>query len=305
MKDPIQKYFKIGVLEFMAYPASDKGRHHGLLETIKKIAYDNYFGAIELAPIEDKRLRQDVAKVLSEAHMSVCFCTQPALLATKYNTCDTDEEGRKKAETLLLEAVDEAEQLGAKGVAFLAGKWSVETKEQNYSQLLKTAGNVCAYAKTKGMMVELEVFDFDFEKSSLIGPAPYAAAFAADVRRNFDNFGLIVDLSHIPLTYETPEYVIKTLAPYTTHLHLGNAVCLDKNAEGYGDQHPRFGFPNSANGVDEVLEFLQTAKSEGLMDPVNPLVMSFEVKPRAYEDPDAVVAGAKRVLDRAWALLSD
>ncbi|MBO1700039.1 sugar phosphate isomerase/epimerase, partial [[Clostridium] symbiosum] len=75
-------------------------------------------------------------------------------------------------------SIDEAEYLGAKGIAFLAGKWEEATKETAYEQLLKTTRNVCDYAAGKNMMVELEVFDFDMDKASLIGPAPYAARFA-------------------------------------------------------------------------------------------------------------------------------
>lgn len=61
----------------------------------------------------------------------------PRLLGPKLNPNDIDEEGRKKAEATLIEAVDEAEYLGAKGIAFLAGKWEEETKDQAYAQLLK------------------------------------------------------------------------------------------------------------------------------------------------------------------------
>ena len=61
------------------------------------------------------------------------------------------------------------------------------------------------------MNVELEVFDFDMDKAALIGPAPYAAQFAADMRMTHNNFGLLVDLSHFPTTYETSKFVIRTL----------------------------------------------------------------------------------------------
>ena len=50
------------------------------------------------------------------------------------------------------------------------------------------------------------------------------------------NFGLLVDLSHFPTTYETSKFVIQTLRPYITHLHFGNAV-VKKGCEAYGDQH--------------------------------------------------------------------
>ena len=63
---------------------------------------------------------------------------------------------------------DEAAYLGAEGIAFLAGKWQEETKEQTYGQLLKTTVHLCEYAKSKGMYVNLEVFDYDCDKACLL-----------------------------------------------------------------------------------------------------------------------------------------
>ena len=74
------------------------------------------------------------------------------------------------------------------------------------------------------MMVEMEVFDFDMDKAALIGPAPLAARFAADMRTTHNNFGLVVDLSHFPTTYETSRFVIRTLRRYFSHFRVGNAV---------------------------------------------------------------------------------
>lgn len=104
---------------------------------------------------------------MEQSHLKVCYGAQPRLLGGKLNPNDLDEEGRKKAEATLIEAVDEAEYLGAKGIAFLAGKWQPETKEQAYMQLLKTTRAVCDYAAEKGMMVELEVFDYDMDKAAM------------------------------------------------------------------------------------------------------------------------------------------
>ena len=204
----------------------------------------------------------------------------------------------------MLEAIDEAEYLGAKGIAFLAGKWQEETKDQAFAQLLKTTGNLCAYAAKKGMMVELEVFDYDMDKAALIGPAPYAAEFAAKMRMKYNNFGLLVDLSHFPTTYETSQFVVRTLRPYITHFHIGNAV-VKEGCEAYGDQHPRFGFPNSANDVPQLLDFFRVLKAEGFFCAEAPYVLSFEVKPWKDEDPEVIVANTKRVINRAWALLED
>lgn len=92
---------------------------------------------------------------------------------------------------------------------------------------------------------------------------------------------------------------MRTLRPYITHFHIGNTVCKNPDAEGYGDEHQRFGFPGGSNDVSEVLNFLKVLKKEGFFDAENPYVLSFEVKPWKDENPDIVVANAKRVLNRA------
>ena len=303
MVESVHKYFKVGIVSFMAYPQIMRGDDPDALDSLKKIMTDDYFDAIEVTWIKDPELRKKAAALLAQSHLSVYYGAQPRLLTTGLNPNHTDEAERLKAEATLIEAIDEAQELGAKGIAFLAGKFAADKKDEAYSQLLKTAGNLCAYAKAKDMGVELEVFDFDIEKKSLIGPAPYAAKFAADMRCAHQNFGLMIDLSHIPMTYEAPEFVVRTLRPYVTHLHIGNTVCKDPAAEGYGDQHQRFGFPGGSNDVPELAEFLRVLVAEGFANPSDPLPLSFEVKPWKGEDGDIVVANAKRALNRAWAIV--
>lgn len=298
MKDSIHKYFQVGTIQWMSFPKRDP------MDSLMAIARDDFFDAIELKGYGSAEANQAAKAILDQSHLKVCYGAQPRLLGPKLNPNAIDEEERKKAEATLLEAVDEAEYLGAKGIAFLAGKWEEATKDQAYAQLLKTTRNVCDYAATKGMNVELEVFDFDMDKAALIGPAPYAAKFAADMRTTHSNFGLLVDLSHFPTTYETSQFVIRTLRPYITHLHIGNAV-VKEGCDGYGDLHPRFGYPNSANDTAELLDFFRVLKAEGFFNAENPYVLSMEVTLRPGEDEDVVLANTKRVINRAWALLED
>lgn len=300
MRESIHKYFKIGVIQWMSHPPVC----YNVLDSIKEFGCDDYFDAIEVAHFNSDEEREKAKEMIAQAHMDVCYGAQPCLLGGGLNPNDINEEGRKKAEEVLIKEVDEAEAVGAKAVAFLAGKWNEETKDHAYNQLLKTTIAVCKYAATKGMKINIEVFDFNVDKAVLIGPAPYAAKFAADVRSYVNNFGYIVDLSHFPITFETSKFVIQTLKPYIAHFHIGNAV-IKPNCEAYGDVHPRFGFPNSANDTEELLEFFQVLKAEGFLNSDTPYNLSFEVKPWEDEDGDLVVAGTKRVINRAWALLED
>jgi len=305
MQESIHKYFRVGLVAFMAFPAGLKGEDPDILARVKQIACDDYFDAIELTWIKDAEDRAKAAKLLETSHMTVGYGAHPRMLTTGMNANHIDESERLKAQASLIEAVDEAHELGAEAMVFLSGKWQENTKEESYAQLLKTTRALCDHAKTKNMLIELEVFDFDIAKASLIGPAPLAARFAADMRLTHNNFGLLVDLSHIPMTYETPEFVIRTLRPYITHFHIGNTVCDDPSAPGYGDEHQRFGFPNSSNDVPQLVEFLRILRDEGFFNAKEPYVLSFEVKPCPDEDPDITIANSKRVLTRAWALLEE
>ena len=298
MRESIHKYFKVGTIQWMSFPRMDG------MESLKAICRDDFFDAIEINTNKLGNIMDEAKALLGQSHLKVCYGAQPALLGPKLNPNDLDEAGRQKAEDALKDALDKAEFFGAKGIAFLSGKWQEATKEQAYSQLMKTTVNVCAYAASKGMNVELEVFDYDVDKASLIGPAPLAARFAADVRTLCPNFGLLVDLSHFPICHEVAKDGVRTCRPYITHLHFGNAVA-DPNAEGYGDWHQRFGYPNSANDIPELLDYLRVLKQEGFFNADDPLVLSMEVSPTKDEDEFTVLANTKRCLKRAWALLED
>ena len=81
-----------------------------------------------------------------------------------------------------------------------------------------------------------------------------AKRYAEEIRAEYDNFGLMVDLSHIPLLHETIEESLLPIKDYIIHAHMGNCVVKDPDLPAYGDAHPRFGFPGSENDVDELVE---------------------------------------------------
>ena len=139
-----------------------------------------------------------MAALAAQSHMALYYNGHGRLMGAGLNPNDVDEAGRKQAEDTLLAGVDEAARLGSPTMGLLAGHWTPETREECFAQLVKTVTAVCRYAQTKGIRVELEVFDFDMDKAALIGPAPYAAKFAADMRTTHSNFGLLVDLSRFP-----------------------------------------------------------------------------------------------------------
>lgn len=303
MQESLHKYMKVGIIHFMAYPDTMKGEGP-VLETVRKIALDDYFDVIELTWIKDPETRKSVKKMLETAHMEAAYGGQPRLLTQGLNINDLDEAGRQKALATLKEGIDEAYEIGAVGFGFLSGKYEESRKEEAYQALLKSTRELCAYAKSKGSLkIVHEIFDFDVDKKSLVGPVSLAKRYAQDIRKDYDNFGHMVDLSHLPLIHESSKESILPIKDYIVHAHMGNCVVRSKDLPAYGDQHPRFGFPGSENDVAELVEYLRVLLDIGFLNEKNPPFLSFEVKPVGDEDPDLVVANAKRVLNRAWALL--
>jgi len=301
MNEPISKYMKVGLIHFMAYPSTIRGEGP-ILETIRKIAVDDYFAAIEITTIKDKEVRAKVKQMLDISHMRIAYGGQPRLLTTGMNINDLNEEGRQNALENMKEGIDEAYEMGASGFAFLSGKYAEDSKEESYQALVRSTKELCAYVAGKGdMRIALEVFDYDIAKKSLIGPAALALRFAKEIREEHDNFGLMVDLSHIPMIHETIEESILPVKDYIIHAHIGNCVIKSADMPAYGDEHPRFGFPNGENDVEQVTEYLRLLLQIGFLNEENPPIVSFEVKPFGDEDPDIVVANAKRTLNEAWA----
>jgi len=300
MIESMHKFMRVGLIHFMAFPETMKGEGP-IIETIRKIATDDYFDAVEVTYIKDDSVRAQVKKILETAHMSVSFGAQPMLLATGLNVNDLNEERRREAVELLKKGIDQAHELGAEGFAFLSGKYDDNKKEEAYQSLLKSTRELCSYAEKKGnLRVALEIFDYDIDKKSLIGPTPLAKRFAEDMRRECGNFGLMVDLSHIPMLRETIEEAIIPIKDYIVHAHMGNCVIKDPKLPAYGDLHPWFGFPDSENDVEQLTEYLRVLRKIGFINEENPPIVSFEVKPFGDEDPDLVIANAKRVLNIAW-----
>lgn len=292
---------RVGLVHFMAFPATIKGEGP-VVETIRKIAVDDYFSAIEITTIKDPEERKAVKKMLETSHMTVAYGAQPRLLTTGMNINSLVEEDRLRALENLKQGIDEAYEIGAASFAFLSGNYEESRKEEAFQALVNSTNEICAYAKSKGdLKIALEVFDYDVDKRSLIGPADLALRYAKEIRKRHDHFGLMVDLSHIPLIHETIEESILPVKDYIVHAHIGNCVVKNPEMAAYGDVHPRFGFPNGENDVDEVVEYLRVLLDIGFLNTQVPPVVSFEIKPFGDEDADIVIANAKRVLNLAWA----
>jgi len=302
MDGSFYEYMRVGVVHFMAFPECMQGEGP-ILETVTRIAEDPFFNAIELTRIRDDQTRQRVRSLLEASGMKVAYAAQPVVLGERLNLNASDEDARIQAIAALRVCVDEAVELGAESLALLSGPDPGESeRDEAITRLAASLQDLCDYAFVQGVKIVLETFDRTVDKKALIGPSDDAVRLAELVNRN--NFGLLLDLSHLPLQFESPYKAIHTVQHHLVHAHIGNCVVADRNHPAYGDQHPPFGIPGSENGVDEVVEFLQVLRDVGYLESsVDPPILSFEVKPMAGMTSSLVLANAKRTLLEAWARL--
>ena len=298
---------RIGIVHPMAYP--DAGTSEKVyLSTARAILADVFFDAIEVTHAPTPDAAKQLRAMAECAGVTVYYAAQPAVLGDKLDLGSADAAERARALGTLKGAIDEASEMGARGFAVLSGPDpGPGGREEGWRHLEESLRDLCKYSTDRdGPALVLETFDRMNAKNCkncLAGPTSEAARLAESVRADFPSFGLLLDLSHLPLLGETPRSAVLTAGAYLTHAHMGNCVLEDPDHAAFGDVHPRFGIAGGANDVAELAEFLGALDEVGFLDSARRPPLSFEVKPMPGEDSALVIANAQRALVRAWALV--
>jgi sugar phosphate isomerase/epimerase len=300
-----ERTLRLGIVHAMAYPSAVPGEK-SYLDTLNKLAQDNFFSVLEIVWVKDAAIRKTIKRMMESARVAITYAAQAALLNQKLDLSSPIDHERKKAVSQIKTCIDEAFELGAERMSLLSGFDHGESKRtESMRFFIQSLKEICAYGEQQDMPITLEAFDREVEKKCLIGPAEDAAALATAIRREYSNFGIMYDMAHGPLLDEDPRRALSLLKPFLVHVHVGNCVKRDKGHPAYGDKHPRFGVQGGEHDVPQLTRFmkilfdlgyLRRRQKEGALLPI----VGFEIKPMLDEDPDLVVAGSKRVWREAW-----
>jgi sugar phosphate isomerase/epimerase len=281
-----------------------------ILETLPRIVNDSDFGAIEIAPIKDPDVRQKAKAMLAQSRLQVVYLPVLPVLLEKLEPGSADPALRRAALTRLKALIDEAIDFGCV-MAMVQGPLDPgpDQRAAATERLADDLRELCDYAadRSRARLLNLtfENFDRDVEKKRLIGPTVEAAQLARTIDR--PNFGLTIDLSHLPLLHESAAEALRAAGPYLFHAHIGNCVIDYPSSPLYGDFHPRFGHPLGRNDLPEVVDYLRqldavqfwtAARLRTGRTPI--LSMELRTIP-GEESPEAVLANGKRTFMRAWA----
>ncbi|MGM0675053.1 MAG: sugar phosphate isomerase/epimerase family protein [Spirochaetota bacterium] len=302
MNEPIQDYAKVGLVHFMLWKECIKG--DGDFSSVSTILDDPYFGAVEVSRINDPSQRAMVAEKVKSSGKAVAFGAQPVLLTQKLDINSLDEAERKKAVAALVEVMPQAAELGASGFGILSGKSVAEKdKGQAKEQLVKSIVELDREMKKHAdIPIVLESFDqVDYGKNNLVGPNKDAAEVAREVRKTAPSFGIMIDLSHLPLQGETPEEAWAATGEYVVHAHMGNCIMNKPDHPMNGDEHPPLCDPDGENCVDELAAYLKMLLNHGYLSKEKKPILSFEVCKYGDWTAEQLIAQSKETLDAAWA----
>ncbi|MGE5619943.1 MAG: sugar phosphate isomerase/epimerase family protein [Sphingomonadaceae bacterium] len=306
-----RKYLRLGVIQVMMFPDA-AGNPARTLETAKQIFQDGFFGVLVVGRMDDETTKA-VAKMARDAHADVGISAAPVVLGGKLNLASLDEDARRAAVEALRKSVDDAYVLGAPLVEVLDGAKTYpgpEMEGRAVDQLVRSLQELCAYAEAKAsgnpVWIGLETFDRSIDKRSLVGPSALAVEVAARVRASHTNFGLTIDMGHLPLIGESYRESLQTTKEYLIHAHLGSCIRDDANHPYYGDSHPAFGMEGGVADVAELTEFLSALHEIGYFEkqlPTGVPWLTFEVKPQPGQSSELLIANCKRTFKEAWAKL--
>lgn len=296
-------HLRLGIVLFKLFP--ERARHD-IVGLVSEFARDEFFSVIEISDLSSDGTIDKIKA--HRKNLDLILSSQPRIAKEKLDLSSLDEGERSHAVEVLKNLVDQAYRLESEMMVTYAGTHSDPGPDEQKRQiaileLTKTLKELCKYAQDKArdyvLKISLENSDRHGQKRCLIGPTVEARRLADSVAE--ENFGLTLDMAHLPLLNETPKEALAAAGKYLFHIHLGNCM-KDPSHPIYGDTHPPFGIPESLNGVKEVTEFL------GMLFQINFLkkepsayrpIISFELAPFDLF-PEEVMCTAKDVFLKAW-----
>ncbi|MBW4437829.1 MAG: sugar phosphate isomerase/epimerase [Pleurocapsa minor GSE-CHR-MK-17-07R] len=286
-----------------------RGGEGPVVETLRRIVGDSDFGAVEIAPVKNPQVRAQAQALLRSSQLQVVYLPILPILLEKLELGSADESARKVAVDRVKALIDEAIDFDST-LAMVQGPLDPgeAEREATTARLIEDLQTLCDYAEAQStsrlLHLTLENFDRTVEKKRLVGPTRETVALADAVGRA--NFGLTIDLSHLPLLGESAAEALSLAAPHLLHAHIGNCVIDHPESPLYGDFHPRFGHPLGRNDLPEVVEFLSElfivdyfARARARLGGTPIVSMELRTIP-GEEESEAILANGKRTFIRAW-----
>ena len=208
--------------------------------------------------------RKDIIKeALEKGKLKTIYLGAMASKRKGLNLSSLNEVLRKRTVEEMKRCIDDSYFYGSTSLLINSGKRpDIKEKESGaYNCLRKSIIELLEHAKEVKkdyiLNINLEPGDINIEAYELIGNTNLAIKLVQDIKKEYENFNLILDISHLRQLNEDPINSIKKAFNYCNHIHLANCIIKDKNLNLYGDKHLEFGVENGEIDTGEVINIFK------------------------------------------------
>ena len=261
-------------------------------QTLKEIIKTDLVSALDVWTWRGKQRAREEIAILRDCGKHINynigdrFGEEPVLPSSKL------EKDKVYAYDIFMREFEYALEAGAKKIVFGSGPDDVNDHEGALERFFEFAMKLVSQLP-KDVTLCLEPTDWDIDKHFLCGPLDESVNLAKRMRQEgVQNFGLLLDMCHVPIMHETMEDAVEKCKDVLTHIHLGNAVIKNKNNPFYGDKHIPWSYPDSEYTEEDGVRFLHLLRDIGYTEKENATI-SFEMRP--YEGMDAMTTLEKFV----------
>ncbi len=303
MDEDIRQYARLGLVHHMLYPEcmEDPDAHVRTLETFCQREDMETFDCCLPYGAERRALLIPVLRACGKEH--VTFATHFFPLR-KIGLSSPAPHEQAQIRMIVKDMVECAAAISATGLIFASGGPAPQdATSADYETFADFCRWLCAELKPRGITALLEPFDTTIDKKFLYGSTAECMDLIETLKPEVDNFGIELDLAHVPLMFETFEGAIRTVAPALQRVHLGNCVLKDTSHPRYGDTHPPIGFDGGEIDVPEVAEILRCLLDVGFLDKDDRGDLLIEMTPWPGKSVEETIADAFDRVERAWAMV--
>jgi len=300
MKDDISKYARLGLVHHLLYPKcmEDADDH---AETLAGFVQRGDIETFDCClPYGDDRQQRLVPLIRNCGKSDIAFASH-LFPYRMLSPCSLVPHEQAQVRLIMKDLVQQAGAVGASRFIFASGgPGPADAAEGHYGAFAELCRWLCGELRQHGITALLEPFDTAIDKKFLYGSTESCVALVESLQGDGDNFGIELDVGHVPLIGESFEHAIRTAGPVLQRVHLGNCVLKDKSNPRYGDTHPPVGWPPGEIDVPELTEILRCLLDIGFLNQHQRGSLLLEMTPWPGRTAEETVTDSLDRLGQAW-----
>lgn len=298
MRESIREYAKLGLVHHMLYTdcVKDPDYHS---ETLEKFAVRDDIEAFDCCLPYGSERRKRLIPTVRGCGKDVAYALH-LFPSRKISLSSPDFQEQQLARLVIKDQIDMAAAINATGFVFVSGADIPDNRDTARQAFFDFSRWFCGELGTYNITALLEPFDRTVDKKYLYGPIDDCVEYVKQMREEYGNIGIELDMAHLPLMFEDFESSIKRCGPYIERVHLGNCVFADKSHPLYGDKHPPMNLSGGEIGEPELVRILDSLLEAGFLSKKDRKPLIMEMTPFPGKSVEYTVEKTFELLLSAW-----